>query len=78
MDIKVDDKIQEKITNKINEYYRDNGVFPTKLLLGNQQYVSLWCYCFYHWTRHISEPFVLTKYMDCDIRIGYSEEIILS
>ena len=78
MDITVDMTIGEKIVAKTNEYYEREGTFPTVLTLGFEQYRDLWLMTYYTWTRDIGCPHILTHYGDCEIKIGYKNEIICS
>lgn len=75
MEIKIDDKIQEKCINTINKYMEENGNFPSKLILGVEEYRDLWIDTYYNWTRAVNQPHNLNVFAGCTIEIKYTETI---
>lgn len=75
MIIQIDDNITNKCTNAINKYKDENGICPTKLILGIEEYRDLWLYSYYNCTRCINKPYGLSKFAGCDISIKYNGNI---
>lgn len=76
MNINVDMKISDKIIKAINIYYNTYGKQPTKIILNSDDYLSLYIYAYYMLTRDTKTPHGKSKFGDCDIEIGYVNEII--
>lgn len=75
MVIDVNMGISQVCIDKINEYNKTNGSFPTKIFLNSTQYRDLWIETFYTWTRELNEPHVLKEYCGCEIKIHFDDVI---
>lgn len=56
--------------SKYQDFERDNRRIPTILNLSYEEYLELYRYCLFNWTRKLNEPLVLKSFLNCEIRLN--------